>query len=81
MRSMSGTDHASFNPVGVPGFWCIQDPEDYGKTHHSQADTFDKAKKDNLIQGAQVMALWAYKVAQLPEMLPRKPKPATTGAN
>jgi len=76
MRRMGGTDHTSFDEAGVPGFYCIQDPAEYSKTHHSQSDTFDKAKKDNLVQGAQVVAVWAYRVSQLPELLPRRPKSA-----
>src|SRR5262249_22541444 len=43
------------------------------KTHHSQSDTFDKVWKDDLNQGAQVLAAWAYNTAQLPDMLPRRP--------
>jgi len=70
-----GTDHASFDDVGVPGFWCVQDGAEYTKTHHSQSDTFDKVWKDDLNQGAQVLAAWAYNTAQLPEMLPRRPLP------
>jgi len=70
-----GTDHASFDDAGVPGFWCVQDGAEYTKTHHSQSDTFDKVWKDDLNQGAQVLAAWAYNTAQLPEMLPRRPLP------
>ncbi len=79
-----GTDHASFDDVGVPGFWCIQNGAEYSKTHHSQSDTFDKVWKDDLNQGAQVLAAWAYNTAQLPDMLPRRavaPKPPQTAAN
>ncbi len=68
-----GTDHASFDDVGVPGFWAIQDSAEYTKTHHSQSDTFDKVWKDDLNQGAQALAAWAYNTAQLPAMLPRRP--------
>ncbi len=75
MLRLSGTDHLSFNEAGVPGFWCIQDGAEYSKTHHSQSDTFDKAWKDELIQGSQVLAAWAYNTAQLPAMLPRRPLP------
>ncbi len=60
----------------MPGFYCIQDPYSYRKTHHSQSDTFEQVVKDDLVQGAQVLAVWAYNVAQLPEMLPRRPAPA-----
>lgn len=76
-----GTDHASFDEVGVPGFYCIQNMAEYSKTHHSQSDTFDKVWKDDLNQGAQVLAAWAYNTAQLPDMLPRRavaPRPAET---
>lgn len=69
------TDHSSFDDAGVPGFVCVQDPAEYGKTHHSQSDTFDKVWPDDLKQGAMVLAVWAYNVAALPEMLPRSPVP------
>ncbi len=72
MQRSFGTDHASFDDVGVPGFWAIQDSAEYSKTHHSQSDTFDKVWKDDLNQGAQVLAAWAYNTAQLPAMLPRR---------
>ena len=73
MQRSFGTDHASFDEVGVPGFWAIQDGAEYSKTHHSQSDTFDKVWKDDLNQGAQVLAAWAYNTAQVPAMLPRRP--------
>jgi len=75
MRRTFGTDHASFNEVGVPGFFVVQDSAEYNQTHHSQSDTFDKVWKDDLNQGAQVLAAWAYNTAQLPAMLPRRPLP------
>jgi len=78
MRLMGGMDHASFVPEGVPAFACIQDTTDYNKTHHSQSDTFDKTNKDNLLQGAQVIAAVAFKIANLSDLLPRRPRPATT---
>ncbi|MDE3135041.1 MAG: M20/M25/M40 family metallo-hydrolase [Acidobacteriota bacterium] len=68
-----GTDHASFNEAGVPGFWCVQDPYNYPRTHHSQVDTFDMANQDNLVEGAQVVAAWAWNTAEWPEMMPRMP--------
>jgi hypothetical protein len=73
LRSEGGTDHLPFDEQGVPAFWCVQDPVDYDKTHHSQADTLDRVRWDDLREGAQVLAVFAYNVAQLPEMLPRKP--------
>jgi hypothetical protein len=69
---MGGTDHLPFESAGVPGFACRQDIDEYRLTHHTQSDTFDKAKEPNLIQGAQVLAVTAVRVANLPELLPRK---------
>src|ERR1700730_17455624 len=81
MQRSFGTDHASFDDAGVPGFWAIQDGAEYSKTHHSQSDTFDKVWRDDLNQGAQVLAAWAYNTAQVPAMLPRRPvNPAKTEA-
>jgi hypothetical protein len=71
LRSMGGSDHASFDRVGVPGFCCQQDMSEYRFTHHSQSDTLDKAHEPELIQGAEVMAVTAMRVADLPIMLPR----------
>jgi carboxypeptidase Q len=75
-----GTDSLSFDEVGVPGFWCAQEIAEYFKTHHSQSDTFDKVWKDDINQGAQVLAAWAYSTAQLPEMLPRRQVPPVAPA-
>lgn len=72
LRTEGGSDHVPFDQAGVPGFWCIQDPADYNKTHHSQADTLDRVRWDDLTEGAQVLAVFAYNVAEWPEMLPRK---------
>jgi carboxypeptidase Q len=66
-----GTDHWPFHLAGVPGFACNQESDEYRLTHHTQSDTFDKAKEPNLIQGAQVMSVTAMRVANLPDLLPR----------
>jgi Iap family predicted aminopeptidase len=72
LRSEGGSDHVPFDEAGVPGFWCVQDIADYDKMHHSQADTIDHVRWDDLTEGAQVLAVFAYNVAQWPELLPRK---------
>jgi carboxypeptidase Q len=72
LRIEGGSDHVPFDEEGVPAFWCIQDNVDYDRTHHSQADTLDRVRWNDLTEGAQVLAVFAYNVAQLPEMLPRK---------
>jgi carboxypeptidase Q len=69
-----GTDHLSFLPYGVPGFNFDQLRRGYDHTHHSQSDTYDKAVGDDLKQAAAVMAVTAFELANLPELLPRGPK-------
>jgi carboxypeptidase Q len=70
----NGTDHLSFVPYGVPGFNFDQISRGYNHTHHSQTDTYDKAVSGDLKQAAAVMAVTAYELANLPELLPRGPK-------
>jgi hypothetical protein len=71
LGGIGGSDHQSFHGSGVPGFACRQDIDEYRLTHHTQSDTFDHAKEPNLVQGAQVMAVTAMRVANMPELLPR----------
>jgi Zn-dependent M28 family amino/carboxypeptidase len=72
--SKSGTDHLSFLPYGVPGFNFDQLSRGYNHTHHSQTDTYDKAVPGDLKQAAAVMAVTAWELANLPELLPRGPQ-------
>jgi Zn-dependent M28 family amino/carboxypeptidase len=72
--SKMGTDHLSFLPYGVPGFNFDQLRRGYNHTHHSQSDTYDKAVEGDLKQAAAVMAVTAWELANLPELLPRGPK-------
>lgn len=72
MRRTSGSDHVPFRDAGVPSFFALQAPADYRRTHHSQADTFDKVHKDELIQGAKAVAALAWNLSEYPEKLPRK---------
>ncbi len=66
-----GSDHQSFGARGVPGFMLAQDMTYYTYTHHTQADTLEVAIESNLIQGAQVMAVTAMRIANLNHLLPR----------
>jgi carboxypeptidase Q len=75
-----GTDHLSFDRIGIPGFNFIQDPIEYSlRTHHSSADTFDRLVIDDLKQAAVIVAATVYHLATRDEMFPRKPAPATNG--
>jgi len=74
MRNTGGTDHLSFDAVGIPGFQFIQDPMDYDTlTHHSNLDVYEHIRPDDLKQAAVVMASFVYNTAMRDEMLPRKP--------
>ena len=73
-----GTDHLSFIPYGVPGFNFNQITRGYNHTHHSQSDTYDKTIAADLMQASAVMAVSAYLLANLPEMIPRGPKTTPT---
>ena len=76
IRNTGGTDHQSFDAVGLPGFQFIQDPLDYSsRTHHSNMDVLENVKTGDLMQAAAVIASFAYHAATREEMLPRKPLP------
>jgi carboxypeptidase Q len=76
IRNTGGTDHESFDGVGLSGFQFIQDPLDYGtRTHHSSLDSYDHAQAGDLMQAAAIMAAFVYEAATRPEQLPRKPLP------
>jgi len=75
-RDTGGTDHLSFDAVGLPGFQFIQDPLDYEtRAHHSDMDTYDRLHKDDLEQAAIVEAIFLWNTSQRDEMMPRKPFP------
>lgn len=75
-RNTGGTDHESFDAVGVPGFQFIQDRMDYGsRTHHSNMDTYERLQAADLAQAATVEAIFVYNTAMRDQMLPRKPLP------
>ena len=75
-RSVSGTDHTSFDSVGLPGFQFIQDRLEYNaRTHHSNMDVVDLVQRDDVVQMAVVAAIFAYNTAMRDELLPRKALP------
>jgi carboxypeptidase Q len=75
-RDTGGTDHLSFDAVGLPGFQYIQDPMDYEtRTHHSNMDTYDRLHASDLEQAAVVEAIFLYNTSEREAMMPRKPIP------
>lgn len=76
IRNTGGTDHLSFDAVGLPGFQFIQDPIEYGtRTHHSNMDGYDRAQPGDLMQAAAIVASFVYHAANRADKLPRKPLP------
>ena len=80
IRNTGGTDHTSFDAVGLPAFQFIQDPIEYdARTHHSNMDVYDRLQAADLRQMAAVVASFAYNAATRPDLLPRKPLPPPQG--
>ena len=75
-RNTGGTDHLSYDAVGLPGFQFIQDPMDYEtRTHHSDMDTVDRLHPFDLEQGAILEAIFLWNTSQREAMMPRKAFP------
>ena len=78
-RNTGGTDHLSFDAVGIPGFQFIQDPVEYEtRTHHSNMDVYDRIQREDMMQAAVVLASFIYDAAMRDEMMPRKALPKDT---
>jgi Zn-dependent M28 family amino/carboxypeptidase len=76
MKIAYGTDHLTFDDVGIPAFQFIQDQMDYmSRTHHSNVDTFDHLDPDDLKQSAVIIAAVLWHAANRDQPLPRKPMP------
>jgi carboxypeptidase Q len=73
LSNTGGTDHLSFDSIGLPGFQFIQDEIEYDtRTHHSNMDVFDRVQADDMKQAATVMAAFVYNTAMRDDKLPRK---------
>jgi Zn-dependent M28 family amino/carboxypeptidase len=76
ISNTGGTDHLSFDAIGLPGFQFIQDEIEYEtRTHHSNQDVFDRIIADDMKQNAVIMAAFVYKTAMMDEKIPRKAMP------
>jgi len=69
-RYFGSSDHVDFLRVGVPAYFCVQKPADYGFAHHSQDDTLDEVVPDQVNEGAALLAAWAWNVSEMPQALP-----------
>jgi len=79
IRNTGGTDHLSYNAVGLAGFQFIQDDMQYGtRTHHTNMDVYDQIVAADMMKNAVITAAFVYQTANREQQLPRKamPKPA-----
>jgi carboxypeptidase Q len=82
ISNTGGTDHQSFDRIGLPGFQFIQDPIEYDtRTHHTNMDTYDHLIADDMKQIATIVAGFVYDAAMRDEKLPRKDLPQPPSAN
>lgn len=80
INNTGGTDHLSFDAVGIPGFQFIQDEIEYNtRTHHTNMDTYDHLVPEDLKQAATIIASFVYNTAQLDEKIPRMELPKARG--
>jgi Zn-dependent M28 family amino/carboxypeptidase len=81
IQNTGGTDHLSFDGVGLPGFQFIQDEIEYDtRTHHSNMDVYDRIQEDDMRQAATIMAAFVYNTAMRDQKLPRKQRPGQAQA-
>ena len=79
LSNTGGTDHQSFDGIGLPGFQFIQDVVEHdSRTHHSNQDLYDRIQADDMKQAAAIMAAFVYNTANRDEKLPRKPTERTS---
>ena len=73
ISNTGGTDHQSFDAIGLPGFQFIQDEIEYNqRTHHSNMDVFDRIQADDMKQMAIILATFVYQTAMMDDKIPKK---------
>ena len=76
IRNTGGTDHLSFDAVGLPGFQFIQDAVEYGtRTHHSNMDLYERVQEEDMTQERGHR-----RVVRLPHREPRRAAAAQAAA-
>ena len=82
VSNTGGTDHGSFDAVGLPAFQFIQDPIEYNtRTHHTNMDSYDHLIAEDLQQISVIVASFVYNAAMRDEKLPRKELPQPRGTS
>ncbi len=78
MPQGGGSDHATFNRVGIPGYFWDEsgkggrEGKNYTFIHHTQHDTPRYAVPEYLVQSSVASAITAYNLAMADSMLPRE---------
>jgi hypothetical protein len=76
IRNTTGTDHLSYDAVGLPGFQFIQDPLEYdARTHHSTMDVYERVQAQDMMNNAVIVSSFVVNAANRDDKLPRKPLP------
>ena len=69
---IGNTDHLSFAAVGIPAFTTLKDYRDYDvRTHHTNADFYERVSEKDLQQSALVFAVFAWQAATRDGKIPR----------
>jgi hypothetical protein len=72
VAGIGNTDHLSFIAQGLPGFNPIQDFTNYDvRIHHTNMDTMERMKPDDIKEAAIVFASFAYNAAMREGQFPR----------
>ena len=75
-----GTDHQSYDALGLPGFQFVQDEVEYNSmTHHTNLDSYERLQPEDMRRNATIAAAFAFLAANRDEKLPRKPATALPG--
>jgi hypothetical protein len=75
------TDHQMMAAMGLPAFQFIQDPLDYGsKVHHTNLDTYDHLRTEDLRQAAVILATVLLQAAESDAPIPRNVLPRQPSA-
>jgi carboxypeptidase Q len=72
IAGIGSTDHLSFIAEGVPGFNPVQEYANYDvRIHHTNMDTMERMKPEDVKQAAVIFAAFAYNAAMRDALIPR----------
>lgn len=74
IRNTGGTDHQTFDALGLPAFQFIQDEIEYGRGYHTVMDTWERLSLDDLRHNAIITASFAWNAATMNTRVPFKPE-------